>query len=240
VQTVILAAGKGVRLEAVNADLPKSLVPIAEGKPYLWYTLTEVDRLTRGRKIIVTGHLSNKMGAFLNRFGFVDYDVVFNACYEWGNLYSLLCVRSEIQDTFLLFNADHHYATETYEKMFSHVSDEITVFCDHDRILTDDDMKVDAHEGLLVTMDKKLICYQLGYVGVTYVPHGRLSQYWAACDATGTRLGEKANVEAVLNELVTRGEKIAICDISGSWWTEIDTPEDWEKARRVIFVNRGS
>ena len=95
-------------------------------------------------------------------------------------------------------------------------------------------MKVFVKEGQFQKMDKQLTDYQWGYVGVSYVPKSLQTKYWEACLKTEQNLGDKANVEAVMNQLAADGETINICDISGSWWTEIDTPEDLEKARAII------
>jgi choline kinase len=67
------------------------------------------------------------------------------------------------------------------------------------------------------------------------VPKLADQRYWDAFDATAAKLGDKANVENVLDGLAAEGGEISVCDISGSWWTEIDTPEDLGKARQIIL-----
>lgn len=53
VQIIILAAGKGTRMES---DLPKALTPLA-GKPFIDYVLSEVQKLNPAEKpIVVVGH----------------------------------------------------------------------------------------------------------------------------------------------------------------------------------------
>ena len=95
-------------------------------------------------------------------------------------------------------------------------------------------MKVAVHEEHFSKMSKQLKQYAHGYVGVTYVPKNKQQLYWQACIEAERDLGDKANVEHVVNVLASQGEQIQICDISGSWWLEIDTPEDLEKAKKVF------
>ncbi|MBX7149651.1 hypothetical protein K1X76_11310, partial [bacterium] len=66
----------------------------------------------------------------------------------------------------------------------------------------------------------------LGYIGVTYVPKKLHAAYWKACDEVLHTFGEKANVEMVVNYLGKEGVPVTICDVSGSTWIEVDTPED--------------
>jgi choline kinase len=82
---------------------------------------------------------------FLKENGFNDYLLIKNPEYEKGNLYSLHAALPEVKGDFFVFNADHYYSFENYQKIFSaDGGDHITVFCDQDRVLQPDDMKMET------------------------------------------------------------------------------------------------
>ena len=233
-QLVILAAGKGTRLGTNANGGPKCLMLIDEKHPYLWFQLNKLSSFTFSQKTVVGGYQIEKLKAFLNESEFNDVEILNNKDFHLGNIYSLLTAKQSISDGFTLFNADHYYSLENYKKIFSSPLSNITAYCDVDRELGGDDMKVKSNNGTLVSMSKELAGYDCGYVGVTSVPKDKLPVYWKACDAVIQKLGDQANVESVLNELVLAGGQINIADISGSWWTEIDSVEDLAMAKKVI------
>jgi len=235
-QLVILAAGRGSRLGEDHADRPKSLVSVGD-VPYLKRQLESFRHFSFSKKNLVGGYGITFLRDFLAENNFGDITLLENTEFLKGNLYSLATARFELTEDFFVFNADHFYSPETYQSILTMRSDNITIFCDKDRILTDDDMKVrlDEHSGHLAAMSKTLSDFEAGYVGVTYVPKSAYQTYWSAFDATAARLGDKANVENVLDGLAAVGGDIRVRDISGSWWTEIDTPEDLAKARQTIL-----
>jgi choline kinase len=234
VQLVVLAAGKGVRLGDEAQSLPKSLVSIAEGVSYLSLQVKAFARFPFSQKLIVGGFAIDRLASFLAELKLSDWLLVNNQEFHKGNLYSLKAAMPLVKEDFFLFNADHFYSDENYLKILSHRSDHITIFCDTDRRLQDDDMKVLSQDDCLINMSKPLTDFDHGYVGITYVPASKRSAYDSAFSDTEREQGDSANVEMVLNRLAKLGEKVCLFDISGSWWTEIDTPEDLEKAKLVI------
>lgn len=246
-QLVILAAGRGVRLGESAENKPKSLVSV-DGVPYLELQLRAFDRFAFDRKMIVGGYGITALRELLDASRRDDWMLVENADFHKGNLYSLKAALPFLHGDFFLFNADHYYALSTYRKIFAADSDRVTVFCDQDRILTDDDMKVKTGgakrfadgNSRVQSMSKTLTDFDGGYVGVTRVPQNLLPLYLDGVAATETEFGDKANVEHVIHWMAGKGNEIRVADASGSWWTEIDTPEDLAKARSTIVNNEGA
>jgi choline kinase len=233
---VVLAAGKGIRLGDRTREIPKSLLEIMPGRPYLAYQLEAFSPFENAKKIMVGGFAIERLQEFLagHQYGSA-WQLVENREYQKGNLYSLAAARAQLEDDdFFVFNADHYYSDVTYQRILNIQTDQITIFCDHDRALVADDMKVTVRSGQLERIAKDLTQFDAGYVGVTYVPRAQAVRYWQAFAATALELGDRAYVEAVLARLAAEGEKIYISDMSGSWWTEIDTEEDLRRARGII------
>ncbi len=235
---VILAAGFGSRLAECHNGIPKSLVRVQD-RVYLDLQLQAF--LKYDYKIIVVGGFAfDVLEKHIHSLPHSQrITLVHNKEYQKGNLYTLLTAKNLIEGDFFLFNADHFYSDTTYEKILvtlPQVNDAHlpTVCVDYDRSLTDDDMKVTLQEGKVCEMSKQMQNFEAGYVGVTYIPVAKQEEYWHMCDVTADKLGDKANVEHVINELARQNNTVACFDISGSWWTEIDTPEDLAKAQSTI------
>lgn len=233
-QIVILAAGRGVRLG--SPEKPKCLVPIKNGLPYLELELRAMERFAGHAVIIVGGYGIECLKEFLDSRASSKIVLLENRQFEKGNLYSLLVARDILSDDFFVFNADHFYSPKNYQRMLSCRSEHPVIFCDRDRRLSDDDMKVRSQNGRLVIMQKSLSHFDCGYVGVTYVPRPAHGAYWQACEVVSRELGDAAFVEAVPNRLAAQDRTVVICDISGSWWTEIDTPADLKRAKKIILA----
>lgn len=243
---IILAAGKGMRLDGHSQGLPKSLLPVQGDVSCLQLQLCAFNKFRFQKKIIVGGFAIEQLQAFLTGNGFDDYLLIKNPEYEKGNLYSLRAALPEVTGDFFVFNADHYYSSENYKKIFSaDRTGHITIFCDQDRVLQHDDMKIEilslqapqsgAWQSVFKKMSKEKRNSQIGYVGVTRVPANKIPVYREACQQTEKLLGDKAHVENALNWLAENGEEIRVMDISGSWWVEIDTPEDLKKAQKILF-----
>jgi choline kinase len=237
-QAIILAAGTGSRLKSMTESIPKALVPVA-GKPLLAYTLAFARLVGCDEITVVVGAFCDKMLDFLSSLGFSEENWVENPDYLIGNLYSLGVARKEIHTDFLLLNTDHIYHRDIAGKVRGQCTD-LVAFCDQDRKLGADDMKVSlSHEGRLGQISKQLTPYDRGYVGMTFCPAGLLRAYFQAFDRVAEKYGDRAIVEMVLGDLANNGCPPAVGDISGVGWLEIDTPEELVGAEDKIRSDTG-
>ena len=88
-------------------------------------------------------------------------------------------------------------------------------------------------DGSLETMSKTLDHYEEGYIGISLIPKTKLPIYKACIEKLIQTDQTHLHVEAVLNQLVSEGEIIHSLNVSGSWWLEVDTPQDKEKAEKL-------
>jgi choline kinase len=239
-QAVILAAGLGSRLGAMTASVPKALIEVA-GRPLIDYALRFAAAAGATSRIVVGGFGHADLAA---RVTTVDPTarLVENRDYRKGNLISLRTGLPLVDPgtATLVMNTDHIYRPTIADLVAAAAgAAEVTAFCDHDRTLGADDMKVAVDAaGRVAAMSKTLAVWTLGYVGMTLVPAARLAAHRAAGDAVLAARGDAVHVEAVLVELAARGTPPAIADISGHGWLEVDEPHERDGAERTLAAER--
>ena len=235
-QAVVLAAGMGTRLKNLTNSIPKALVEV-ERKPLLAYTLSFAQQVKAKQIIVVGGAHYSKVVEYLSGLKLKNLCWVENPIFTHGNLFSLGAARNLICEDFLLLNTDHIYHWKIAQLLIPQCNG-IVAFCDQDRKLGADDMKVLLdNKGYLKAISKKLLEYDRGYVGMTYCAQSMLAQYFESFDRVAEQMGKQAVVEMVLDDLVKIGHPPKVGDISGVGWLEIDTPEEHAAAQQVIQNN---
>ena len=91
VKAVILAAGKGTRLQSEQYHLPKVLRE-ANGQPLLYYVLEALSFLPQADTVIVAGYMMDKVVA-----RFPDYPYAVQA-EQKGTGHAVQCAREQLQD----------------------------------------------------------------------------------------------------------------------------------------------
>ena len=221
-----------MRLRAAVENRIKALVEI-EDRPLTYYAINFL-KAAGAREVWVLG--AHDFAVFKNKVLEHNPDVRIIEGDERGSLYSLFRAWPEVNDSFLLANADHIYRRPIAEKMKAQLRG-LTAFCDFDRNLGDDDMKVLYENGKLAGISKKLLDYNAGYVGLTYCDKEHFGRYKAAMDKVIAH-NRGLVVEDALRQVMEDGGHIGIGDISGHGWLEVDFPEELERARQEIKNNR--
>lgn len=105
-KTVIMAGGKGIRISSVASDIPKPMIKI-EGKPVLEHEIECLRDQGFTDLIITISHLGSIIMEYFgngSRFGVnIKY---FNEEIPLGNAGALFMLKNELDDDFLLLNAD--------------------------------------------------------------------------------------------------------------------------------------
>ena len=107
-RAIILAAGFGIRLEAITMHKPKCMVRVC-GKPILEYQLDAYDKLDLDEIIIVTGYKSEIIENYVKQRNKKNIKIINNTNYHSSNnMYSLWLCREELKESNQTFisNAD--------------------------------------------------------------------------------------------------------------------------------------
>jgi choline kinase len=240
-QVIVLAAGLGARLGEATRETPKALIHAA-GKPLIHYALRFARRAGASRIVVVSGFYSEDLHAFVATDD-AGAQVVENLNFHKGNILSARTGLAHIEPAsgFLLMNTDHIYKpaiTDIVARITSSAG-EITGFCDFDRELGADDMKVRLDETQRIReIAKTLATWDAGYVGMTYVPAARGHAYVDALAGVVERDGDMIHVERVLAHLATTDQPPCIGDVSGHGWLEIDEPHELSRAEDTLARQR--
>jgi choline kinase len=242
-QAIIMAAGLGSRLKDLTTATPKALIE-AGGRPLIDYALAFARRAGAARRIVVGGFCHGDVAARAAAPA-PDAVVVENREFRKGNLISMRTGYAALAPGgFLLMNTDHVYRPTIADVVAracaaAEAGGAVTAFCDFDRALGADDMKVRLDAARRVAeMAKTLPAWDCGYVGMTYVPAARRADYEAAAARVLAERGDAVHVESILVALAEAGAPPEIADISGHGWLEIDEPHERAHADEVLARER--
>lgn len=105
-KTVIMAGGKGTRISSVASDIPKPMIKI-EGKPVLEWEIDSLREQGFTDIILTVSHMADQiMDYFGDGSGFGVRIQYFNEETPLGNAGALFKLRDQLEDDFLLLNAD--------------------------------------------------------------------------------------------------------------------------------------
>jgi choline kinase len=232
-QVVLLAAGMGLRLGHLTQALPKALISVNQ-QALIDYTLPHLLRHLHVSEVLVVGgfefenlqqHLNKKYSHFGEKLCLFE-----NPRFRLGNLYTLEKAIPYLNASFLICNVDHIFPATAWDFILQD-REKVSVFCDFQRPLLEDEMKVVLDpDRYLLGMAKGLTAYDAGYVGVTFVPQKDLSNYKKYFEKTAKIKGEKAVVEEVLPLMASLGKKIQAIPFDEHVWYEVDNKEDLMRA----------
>ncbi|MBW8753444.1 MAG: NTP transferase domain-containing protein [Sphingomonadales bacterium] len=233
---IILAAGRGSRLGEATSSLPKPLLPVGE-RVCIDFAIEALLAVV-SEVIVVTGYMATQVEAHLTRrWAGRPVTAVRNAELEAGNLTSLRAAQPALAaEPFIVTNADHLFPATMYTAFFRPGPD-VTIACERDRPILDDEMKVVTADGRLTAIAKTLTRYEGAYIGTTAVGAAMVDAYWTAFDAVAAEADIRtASVEMVLGRLA-RDPAAAprLRWIEGLRWYEVDTLEDLEIARQGLL-----
>lgn len=245
-EALILAAGRGERLNQVTKGAPKVLAPVA-GVPLLCRILDSLKEAGVTTAHIVLGYKGEEI---IRRVGKKEYDglsinYIKNPDWEKGNLYSLLSADKHFKDNFLLVMSDHLFDPRIVKNL-TRIRPEGALMLAVDRgDPSPEDTKVLERSGKIVDIGKELKKHNCIDIGI-FLCSPKIFQYAqkAAKDGNG-ELSDCIRYAALTGDA-------RIFDITkipsyvskmrrkvGVFWLDVDTPDDLKRAKSLLVQSSG-
>jgi 1L-myo-inositol 1-phosphate cytidylyltransferase len=235
-KAVILAAGDGGRLGPHTLHTPKPLVAV-NGRPIIAYTLDALLGAGVDEAVVVTGYRESQLLPALRSmapYG-LRLRTISNPRFGEGASLSLGAARAACgEQPFLLTMSDHLLAPALVSRLLlesrrSSIRGISTVASDsttHDRAYADEATKLALGPGNIVqAIGKRLADWDALDCGAFVLA----PEAWGAVDAAP----EDCELSEIFSRLVAQRALQAV-DVSGSFWYDIDTPEDLAAASRLL------
>jgi choline kinase len=235
-KAVILAAGVGKRLWPITQHRPKCLIDIG-GQTLLARYLSNLASIGIQRADIVVGYKQEMIRAAVesNSFG-VRIEFLVNEQFHRGSISSLWVARTALDDDVVIMDADVLFHREILRRLVRSGYPNALLMDDSVK-QTGEECMVVAEGGRVVALTKKMPArYDLAGEGVGFlkVRHADTPHVVASLRTFVDREAWQMEYEDALVGFF-RDVKVGYEVIGGLPWTEIDFPEDVEKAERDIL-----
>lgn len=232
-QAIIMAAGKGSRLEKMTGGGPKSFVEI-KGRKLIEYNLRLLEKYGVDEIILVTGYCCEAFEELLK--GRQNIHLVYNPFYEMVNvLGSFYMGMEKLDDDFIFLHADTICEPEIFEKLV-HMKGDVILPVEY-KICDEEAMKVRSENGKIAQITKQMPV-ELAEGEFIGMASFRKEVVPALKEKTKELLKEKkfaAYFESAIQRLIDEEHfNIMTVPVGNAFWAEIDFPEDYERAEARI------
>ncbi|RLF14708.1 MAG: hypothetical protein DRJ66_05550 [Thermoprotei archaeon] len=226
-EAIILAAGLGTRIRSHAGDTPKPLVKVL-GIPLITYSLASL--LNAGVKhfyIVVNPKSHAPIAQFIDAIG-IDAQIIVNEKPERGNGYSLILGMEFVRDMFFLSMSDHIYDPRI-PNILLRSANEFDVIIGVDSspsyISVNEATKVLVNKGMALDIGKHIPKYTHIDIGLFIMKKELYDLYRDY--AKRNRIVE---LSSLIKHSINSGKQVAIADINGLPWIDIDTVDDLYRA----------
>lgn len=238
---LVLAAGPGRRLQPLTEALPKTLLPLDDGRTILDVALANLAAVGVREVVVVTGFAAARVeeqSAALERRHGVRLELLRNErAEEWNNAYSLWLAREAFSGGALLVNGDTVHPRSVEEILLAATGANLLLAVDREREPTEEAMKVLLGEdGALRRINKAIDLAQAAgeYIGVAYIAPAAAGPLADALETTWRR-DPSLYYEDGFQELADRGFRVDTAPIGAVDWVEVDDHADLARARELAF-----
>ena len=242
---IILAAGKGSRLQPFTETMPKCMVEI-KNKPLIFHTLDHLSASGKVDKvIIVCGYMADMVQDSVGgSYQGMEIEYIINQNYETtNNVYSLYLAKDYVNADCLLLECDLYYQKNVMDMIMSGEADCNILVSPYNKdtmdgtiILAENgqarELLIKAHQDTsrdyrdayktvnIYKFQQDFLTRKLMPALELYVKTGNLQSYY----------------ELVLGSLIYfRNDNIQLCVVDERSWYEIDDYKDYERANQSLF-----
>ena len=223
---IVLAAGDGGRLRTLTFDTPKVLLDLG-GHPLIHYPLNALRLAGISEVAVVVGYQAGKIGDAL-AVRYPEVRLIYNEHYDDGNALSVGVAREFVgDDPFVLCMGDHPISPEIVESLLSHPWDGCILCIDpkavHPAQLNDATRVLVDQHGLIDRIGKDLKVWSAIDTGVFKMTQ----EVFSVIDYLVSRQGGDVGISDVVRHMGAAGQPFATCDVTGSFWSDVDTADDY-------------
>ena len=235
---VILAAGDGGRLRSLTMGTPKVLLEIG-GVPLIQYSIDAL-RIAGIHDIgIVVGYQSDRvLDALTETHPYLTF--IYNEDYEGGNAISIYSARTFVaNDPFVVCMGDHPIGPEIIESLLSCRQEGCVLCVDlhawHPSQISDATRVQVSPDGTISRIGKGLGVWNAIDTGVFRMTE----EVFPAMERLIEGLGAEVTITDVVRSMAANGRPFSTCDVSGYFWADVDTPEDYRSTDRLLRLRDG-
>ena len=235
-KAIILAAGKGERLQPFTKEIPKSLLKIGD-QTILENQITHLKACDVDEVNVVVGFAYEKVEEFLSNLQILGMKIntIYNPFWNTTNsLFSLWSARSVLNSDIVLLNGDDVFELKVLRKILS-TKEEICVPYKVKPSYAAEDMKVKIENGLVVSIGKDLKNISGESVGVRVFRNEGVDILKRSLEKEiRTEKFNKKWYASAISRILKRGHKISSIDIGDLYWHDVDYPNDLNNAKLNI------
>jgi choline kinase len=237
-RAVVLAAGRGTRM---GGTTPKTLLPIEDREPLLFYILEGLHSAGVDDLFVVTGHRPEEIQEYVTEHSKIEA-VTFarNPRFaSWGNFHSVRVALDQSPGmNVLVVNSD----VIVHPRVYARVADtkgDLVLAVDNTRRLDEEDMRVELNRDRVLDIGKSLrMAVSHGeYAGVSLLRPAAAAVYNEMSTELEWRALTDLYYEDVYQMMIERAVDTHAALVGAGEYAEVDTPDDVAAAAEVVARN---
>lgn len=227
IPALVLAAGEGSRLRKYAS--PKPLLQVA-GMPLIGRILRGLEEAGVRNVWIAVGYKGDMVRQQIGE-NYAGLKIRYINVEHWekGNLYSLLAAQGVLQQNFILCMGDHIFDSEIPKKLINSKFESAIVLAIEK--VPEEDTKVLERGGTILDIGKKINESNVAIDTGFFFCSPKVFEY--ANQAVKGGASELADCVRIAGQ----SGDAQIVDVSGHLWADIDTKQDFDRAKRLIVEN---
>lgn len=235
---VVLAAGDGGRLRPLTLWTPKVLLTVG-GRPLIHYALTALREAGIRDLVVVVGYQAQKVVEALEG-PFPEVEFAYNPFYHGGNALSVYAARDYVEgEPFVVCMGDHPISPQIVATLMEEPLEGCVLCVDrraHLSVQLDDATRVLTDPGgYIIAIGKGLAHWNAVDTGVFRFTDA----VFPAIEHLRETKGGAVTLTDVVRYMGDTGRPLATCDVSGAFWADVDTLEDYESIDALLREGYG-
>lgn len=218
---VILAGGKGTRLEPFTVSIPKPLLPLGQ-TPILEVLLRQLAANRFRRVVLSLGHMAPFFVPFLERWRNFGPEITIVQEHEPLGTAGPLRLVPDLEETFLVMNGDILTTLDYRHLLQSHTAHGAsgTIAISRRELKVDYGVVRSAPDGALVEYEEKPVLTYAVSMGINVLSKEALQ--FVPADS-------RMDIPELMRALVTAGRRV-LCHQTDCYWQDIGRFDDYQRA----------